>query len=457
MLTTEISKFIADTTYENIPKEAIPIAKNALLDYLGVAIIGSRETNTKIVSNYARGVGGKGESGIICQGFMTSPELAALVNGTAAHALDFDDTFPISVHYNMHPSVPIWPAVLALGEEYHLSGSQVLTAYIVGIEVEYGVGSIIGQILPRIGWHPTAILGTIASTSASVNILSLNSSQVQMALGISASLAGGVTRNFETMTKTMHAGNAARNGVIAATLAKSGFTASGNVLDGKYGFCDMFTGGRLKGPVNTNINLGEIWHIVSIGLAFKPYPSCRATHAGIDAILHLRKEISIDLEQIKTIICKTSPMLAKFATSHRPKTGYEAKFCLEYCLATALINGEILLKDFTDDKVNDKKVQELAHKVTIIHPNNWVGQGVDLTTEVVIRLKNGKEFSYKVSLPKGEPENQMTDEDLYIKFKNCSNTVLKSKNTQNIINCVENFEGIKDITRLRELVLFPED
>ncbi len=242
--TEKIVNFIIETDYEHIPKGAIAVAKNAILDYLGVTVAGSSEPVARIIAGQVRQMGAAGEAGVVCQNFRTSCDLAAWINGAASHALDYDDTFPAPVvGYNLHPTVAVLPAVLALGEKYEVSGSDILAAYIVGIEVLFRAGASIGRYTSEVGWHPTPILGVEGAVAATAKILKLNAWQIQMALGIASSLAGGLSRNYGTMTKPLHAGSAARNGVVAALLARNGFTAIPGILEGEFSFYNMFSGG----------------------------------------------------------------------------------------------------------------------------------------------------------------------------------------------------------------------
>ena len=167
----KIANFIVETDYGHIPEEAIGIAKNAVLDWLGVTVAGKAESAAKIMTEYVRQIGAAGEAGVICGGLRTSADLAACVNGIASHVLDYDDIFPDSVNYNMHPSVSILPAVLALGEKRKASGRDILVAYVVGIEVESRIGSTIGRYNSEVGWHPTPILGTIGAVAAGAKML----------------------------------------------------------------------------------------------------------------------------------------------------------------------------------------------------------------------------------------------------------------------------------------------
>jgi 2-methylcitrate dehydratase PrpD len=446
--TKKVARFISETTIEKIPAEAIAMAKKAFLDYIGVTVGGSAENVSKIMFEYVKNGGGKAEAGIFCQPFKTSAELAALANGTAGHALDFDDTIPGSVHYNLHPSVGIIPAVIALGEKYKLSGLQVLASYIVGLEVQYRVGLAMGQHVAPSGWHSTGILGSIGAVAAAANMLKLTADQTRMAIGIGGSLTCGMVRNLDTMTKPMHAGNAARNGVVSAELAKIGYGANPDTLDGKFSFCSMFSGYKSQELGDKADNLGEQWDIVTRGLLFKAWPCCRANHGNIEAVLNMRDMPGMDVNQIESIVSKTHPIIPVFASRHKPLTGYEGKFSIGYCMAVALTKGRVVLEDFTDEQVKDPLLQAIAAKCSYVHPEGWGVGTVDPKVEVTIKLKNGREFTNLVVLPKGEPENPLTDTELADKFRNCANVILRNEQVEQLYNAVMTMEKMDSINVL---------
>jgi 2-methylcitrate dehydratase PrpD len=451
-VTEKIAEFVASVTYEDIPEKALSVAKNAFLDWLGVTIAGSQEPGSKLIADYARRSAAGPEALVIGQGFRTTAELAALVNGTSSHAIDYDDTFPDLVKYNLHPSVCLFPAALALAEKHNLSGRRLLQAYIVGLEVIYRIGSAMGQINSQYGWHPTPVIGTLGSAAAVSNALGLDSSRTAHALGIAASLSGGLLKNFGSMTKPLHAGNAARNGVFAAQLAASGFTANSQIFDGDNGFSPMFADKQLTGLKGAENDLGRSWLTAEIGLVFKPYPSCRSTHSSIDAALYLREHYPIPADQVSGIICRISPMHTRTARFHKPENGYQGKFSIPYCIAAALINGRIGLGDFSDEKVKAPEVQELLSKVTFQYPQGENVLTMDLASRLTVTLKNGDRFSHDVVLPRGEPGYQLTDQELNDKFKSCAGVLFKPTAAPKMIRLINRLEDEADLTRLIKLL-----
>ncbi len=447
--TERLSEFVSSASYEMLPDSAVALGKNALMDWLGVTVAGSNETGSRILAEYLKKAEARQEATVICHGFKTTAEFAALANGTTGHAIDFDDIIPEKCRYNMHPSACVVPAVLAVAEKYHMSGRQVLTAYAIGMEAIYGIGGAVGPAISRNGWHPTAVLGSLGAAAACANLLGLNKLQCQYALGIAASLAGGIRLNFGSMTKPMHAGNAARNGVVAAELAAAGFTSHPSVLEGEEGFCRMFGGGEsIDWMPPAAIDSGEKWSFVSWGLAFKYYPSCRSTHSSIDAARHLRHSHSIKPDQIAEIVCKINPRHLNWARFIQPETGYQGKFSIPYCMAVALCNGNVTLADFDDIRVKDPLIRRVIDRVRIVHPPCDADGMVDHSVEVAIGMNDGQKYSCLVTVPIGEPENPITEEQLADKFRQCTIPILGERASARVLELARSFEAVEDLEPL---------
>lgn len=440
------ANFIATTQIEDVPSDAIDMAKKALIDFIGIAVLGSKAPAGKILCEYIKDVGAKEDATVICQRMKTSAELAALVNAVMSHADDYGDTLPISAKYNLHPSGAIFSALLALSEKKRLSGSTFFCAYAVGMEVMYRIGQVIGSRTSQNGWHPVPILGTIGATSACANAMKLTSHQAKMAIGISGSLAGGVAGNNKTMVKGLHLGNAARNGIVSASIAELGFIGSDNVFEGKRGFCQVFSG-QTEGLIDALKDLGSRWQLLETGLGFKPYPACRSMHASIDSSLYLKENFNIDVNKISTITIKTSPFTRKL-DHDRPRNAYEAKFSPEFCIAISLLFGKVALEHFAEEWNKDPRIEQLMSKTTMTHPDGWVESLLEHKTEIIIRMENGEEYAHLVELPKGEPENPVTVEELTNKFKdNCASTL----GQETIIKIADLAKKLDEMDNLDEL------
>jgi len=449
----KIASFAVHIDSRAIPSKAFHIAKNAILDCVGVTIAGAREPGAQILTRHIKAMEAKGDAGIIGAAFKTAADLAAWANGCAAHALDYDDTFPNSSGYNFHPTAPILPAILALAEGKQASGQDVLTAYVCGVEVEFCLGAAIGRSCSEAGWHPTAILGLMGAVVASARMLKLDLFQTKMAIGIAGSMAGGLMRNSGSMTKPLHAANAARNGVLAALLAERGYTSNENILDGKQSFGELY-GGRGTLPLAEAMeSLGQDWSLLSKGIALKPYPCCRGAHPSIDAALFLRRSGRMVPEQIESLTCRTAPRIAEILAFNRPGTGSEAKFSLQYCVAKSLTKGPLRMEDFTDEQVRGPAIEALISKVKYEHPKGWPG-GADLTQEVIISLKGGTRYSKKVNIPRGEPENPMTEVELADKFKNCTENQIGDLRTAQLLQMLLHLDRLPRVADLTNLIVF---
>ena len=229
-ITEQLAAFVVDTAFTDVPSQAYARAKEAILDGLGCALVGSPTTVGQMITRYVRQRSEATHAAVIGSGFKSSAPLAALANGTMAHALDYDD---VNWHMNGHPTVPLLPAVLALGQEVRASGEEVLLAYALGFEVECKLGLGVNPRHYDLGWHATSTLGTLGASVACAKLLRLDVTHTRMALGIAASTAAGLRQNFGTMTKPLHPGQAAMNGVTAAQLAQLGWTADANILEAR--------------------------------------------------------------------------------------------------------------------------------------------------------------------------------------------------------------------------------
>ncbi|MFC2003510.1 MmgE/PrpD family protein [Chloroflexota bacterium] len=450
--TQRIADFIVRVGYDDIPSKAIEAAKTSIIDCVGTCLAGSQDPSGRIIAEYIREIGGKPEAGVIAKGFRTCAPEAALANGTMGHALDYDDT---SEAFLGHPTTVILPAVLALGERNKISGKEALLSYIVGYEVGAKIGLGMGAAHYDVGWHSTATFGTMAAATACAKILKLDVQRTRVALGIAASLAGGLRQNFGTMTKPLHAGNAARNGVVATLLAKKGFTADQGILEGPLGYAKLFSG---KGEYNLERmtqGLGAPFAIDSPRPMIKLYPSCRATAGCIDAILHLVREHTINPADVDEVECRTSSVTPQVLIHSHPQTALEGKFSMQYCMAIAIIDKEAGLKQFTDDKVQNPEVQELISKVKYAHPpemGSTVSGALRGKVEVVVKLRNGAELCHRVEVAKGDSENPLMGEEIEQKFLDCAELALSHQDAKQCLDMLSNLDSVEDISELMKLL-----
>ena len=294
--TAHLAEFVTKSRWEDCPAEAVDIARRAILDCLGVMLAGSIEPAARIVAEVARAEGGSPLATVVGTPLRTGTVWAALANGTAAHALDFDDT-----NFAMlgHPSAPVLSAALAAGELVMADGRALVHAFLLGFEVETTMASVMNPPHYEKGFHATGTLGTMGAAAAAARLLGLDAAQTRAALAVAASQASGLKENFGTMTKPFHAGHAARSGVLSALLARDGFTASEQAIEGPQGYFAVLSAGKRDEQVLDS--LGAPWKILETGVAVKPYPSCACTHSIIDSALELQRTHRIRPEQVAEV------------------------------------------------------------------------------------------------------------------------------------------------------------
>ncbi|MFC1950482.1 MmgE/PrpD family protein [Chloroflexota bacterium] len=451
-VTGKLAGFIVEANLKGMPSEIVTIVKRAMIDTLGVALAGSRETEGKAVTAFVRKLGCKPTAGVIGGKIRTSSLSAALANGTIAHALDYDDNS--SIFHQGHPSTVLLPVVLSLGEELRSSGREVLEAYVLGIEVWAKISNAMPMLHFK-GWHPTTVFGTIGATAAAAKLLRLDVEQTMMALGLASSESAGLVQNFGTMTKPFQAGNAARSGIMAAMLANEGFTSDKDIIEGDMGFSAAFYRGSTVDISKMTENLDTPFATISQGITIKRYPCCSETHRSLDAILHLIDLYDIKPEEVEAVDCQVPPRTYKVLFYNDPTTKSEAKFSMQFTMAVALIDRELGLAQFTDEKVNKPAVKDLMKRVTCRTHSNWIeGKDTDIRPDVVIvRLKNGKEYSYAVDVPKGHAKLPLTEEELLTKYRKCAKVVLTDTEVERCIELVWELEKLKDVKELMGIVV----
>jgi 2-methylcitrate dehydratase PrpD len=442
-VTEKLAGFVVNLDYEQFPAKAVEKAKEAFIDWLGVTFVGSREKMADIIVNYVREAGGNPKATVIGAGLKTSAGHAALIHGLFSHAVDYDD---VSWPMIGHPSVTILPVVFALGEEYKISGKKALEAFIAGFEIETRLGLGTGQFHYHKGWHTTATIGTFGAAAAAAKILGLNATETKTAFGLAASHSAGLRQNFGTMAKPYHAGNAARSGLVAAVLARMGFTANQAIIESPLGFGQVFCG-DFDAPAII-ANLGDPLAIISPGREVKKYPSCGGTHTAIDAVLELGSEERISTDDIVSIECQVNEKALNVLIYHQPRTGLEGKFSMEYCLAVALLDKKVGLEQFTDERVQQPDVKRMISKITIVPKTNF-----NITPpEVIVTIfdhSGGKREKY-IKEAKGSPGNPLSHEEIEEKFRDCAifSGVLRKSEVERTLALLNSLESLNDLSSL---------
>jgi 2-methylcitrate dehydratase PrpD len=449
-VTKKLASLVVETCVEDIPKESVEFAKQLNLDCLGVTLAGSVDLAITPVTNLVRDLGGVSEAGVVSSGFRTTSTEAAFVNGTMAHVLDYDDYgFPVA-HNPGHPTATMLPVLLALGEKLRLPGRSLINAYLLGLEVWARVASACAPGHIR-GWHPTAIFGHLAAVSVAARLLRLSVDETRAAFGIVASLTGGLMKNFGTNTKAMHAGCAARNGIIAARFAKEGFTSNLDILDDEAGFFLAFFGENGCRKEEITRDIGRVFHFTMAAINIKKYPACGAAECPVDALLTLMREYKIEYEQIRRIELDCSPFMTKVMMYTEPKTGSEAKFSLQYVLGAAALDNKLALSHFASSKVNDPKIREAMSKVMVNTIPYWP-EHLPNAASVTIVLKSDKSFKLRVDQPRGSRDIPLNMDELLAKYRDCAKLVLSPGETERTIDLMLNLEKLDNIIELAGII-----
>jgi 2-methylcitrate dehydratase PrpD len=437
-LTAQTADFICGFQGAALPEEAIHRSKIGVLDCVGVALAGSREPVGRIMSEYAEGLAAGGEATLWGRAKKVAASEAALVNGTLAHALDYDD-----MNRSMlgHPTSVLAPALFAVCEQHKLSGRKLLEGYVVGLEVMARLGRIFGQAAYARSWHPTAIMGALGASAAAAYLMRLDYERTVNALGIAASEASGLKKNFGSMTKPLHAGSAARKGVWAATLAAKGLTADAEVLDGKFGFFEMFHGRAVEVEAAPAPADAERLDILESGLVFKQYPCCGGVHSLIDNVLRLRPSEALQPDEVQEIECRLHPSRIAYLDRPQARESLEAKFSIQYCVATALVNGRVGLRQFSEEGLAQPATRSLMAKVRISPAEELGG----FASEVILRTRGGKQVASRLPEPRGSRNSPFTEEEMLAKFVDCATEVMSGSQAEQAGAALMSLDAAEDV------------
>lgn len=451
-LALEIAKRIDALRHKDLPREAVHWAKVGILDTIGVTLAGHSEDTAQIT---ARAVGSASGPSLIFGKRRRAPALdAALINGTAAHALDFDDC---NNTLGGHPSAPILPALFALADESGASGRDFLLAYVAGFETETKIASGVNFQHYTKGWHPTATLGVFGAAAACASLMKLDAERTATALAIAASLASGIKANFGTMVKPLHVGHCARNGLLAATLAREGFTANPGAFEHQQGFLNVFNGEGNYDAARILQAWADPLDVVKPGIAIKQYPCCGSTHPAIDAMLGLARTHDLRPEVVTRIDAWTHARRLQHTNRPDPKGALDAKFSLQYCLARALIDRKVVIEHFEGDAYAEARVRRM---LPLIHaaPYTTAQFPADnhFGAEVTVALAGGKTLSAKVDQPLGRTSaNPLPPELLKEKFEHCAGRALRPESVRQLYTALQNLDSLHDVREITAIMAGP--
>src|SRR5258705_2771340 len=393
-LTQEIANFVARTRFRDISEDVVRLARSFILDGLGVALAGSTDECSRIVQAQIRQMGGKAGASILGTSLFAPAPKAGLANGVAGDAMEYDDnqlsTSKEAVYGLLtYRSTPVLAALLAVAEKAKISGEEFVLAYILGVEVECRIADAINPRHYQSGFHSTATMGGLGAAMAVGKILRLKEEQLIRTLGIAASMASGLRENFGTMTKPLHAGRAAENGVTAAELAERSFTSASNIIEARRGFFNAMAGG---GDENKIVGrLGHPYFMQEPGISIKPYPSGSLSHPAQDVILDLVKQHDLRAEQIASVEVGTNSNVPNALIYPMPVTSLEGKFSIPICMAIAVLERKAGIAEFTDRKVRRPDVVQMMQRVTLSVDPELEALGYDqVRSRVRVKLKDGR-------------------------------------------------------------------
>jgi len=426
------------------PPPARAAAVRAFLDTIGVMLAGASEPAARIVQRVAA-ADGPGVCHILGTAQTASAEHAALANGTAAHAHDFDDMCFVSL---AHPSAPLVAAALAAGEIAEAPGRALLDAYIVGFEIEGRLGRAMNPRHYQRGWHCTSTIGTIGAAAAACRLRGLSATAANHALAIAASEASGLKENFGSMVKPLHAGLAARNGILAAELARGGMTASRSALDGPQGFLASFDSASttLDEVVGS---LGSQWEVLDTGITVKLYPSCAATHPSLDAILELRRQYGFLASDVVAVAVGVDAITPTVLLYDAPATALEAKFSMPFCVAAAIVDGRVSLDTFEAARIGAPDIDAVRTRVTMMVDPSLNAAAPPLTqARVAVQLADGRSLTAVADGARGYHDRPATDQELTEKFSACASRALDEATVGELLLTIRDLMRLADVSEL---------
>lgn len=454
-ITEEIATWIANSE-TTLTGESLRLARNAMIDIVGCMIAGGGDEATRRARTVMTDFG-SGSARTVGSGMLLLAPHAAFVNGTAAHALDFDDNYHPTAG---HATAVLAPAIFALGDERSADGAAVLDAYVAGLEVMAVIGNGVNLAHYELGWHTTSTIGGMGVAAAAARLCKFDTEMTARAISLAFSMASGSKIQFGTMAKPLHVGIAGMNGLLAARYAKAGITANPEPLDGKWGFRDLYVGGGGEGYAQGAGVMGNPTALERFGLKVKIHPCCASVHTAVDALIDLMNEHNLeaaDIKSVETIVNKVSYDNLMFDD---PKTEMEARFSMHYAIAVALLRKRLVLSDFENSAIQNSEVRALYSKITMTktsedNPLPTAINGRE-PAETCITLTDGQTLSKFLKHPKGVLQNPLSDTEMWAKFYDCVSSHVAAEQVIVIRKGLEQFESINDIRDFTTLLTTEE-
>jgi 2-methylcitrate dehydratase PrpD len=443
-LTGLVVRTALQSSLNDIPESSLNVVKLAILDFLACCVAGSNTDAAQIVMRWATSTSGRDDAVIVGTSQRTSPPLAALANGTAAHALDFDD---VSMRM-IHPSATLVPVLLAIGEARNLSGQQLMAGYVAGFEVQARLCREINPDHYERGWHSTGTVGALGAAMAACRAYDVDEKTARWALGIAASSASSIRKNFGSMVKPLHAGQAAFHGLGATDLAIGGFSADDSILEGKNGFLDLFSSLDRAESLYVAFADDAPYEIVESGIALKRFACCGAIHSAQDAILELVATTPFTVDDVESIECRVNRMVPNILMHHVTQDGLEGKFSMEYSLAVCLLDGRAGLAQYRNDRASDPHLLALMQRVHVVVDESIPVNLAFFPSIVTVRLRGGQEHTTRVDVPVGYPTRPLPQSEVIAKARECCDGILDTDQVDSMIDAVINLEAVSDVSVL---------
>jgi 2-methylcitrate dehydratase PrpD len=452
--TRHVVEFVRRVRLSDIPEQVIALGKKSILDGLGLALSGSVAKSGELVRRHLRSLGlAAGPATVIGSDLKLPARFAAFANGIGIHADDYDDT-QLAVAsdrvYGLltHPTAPVLPAALAVGETLGKSGRDVMLAYHLGVEVECKIAEAINPRHYQSGFHSTATCGTFGSAVAAARLMGLDGDATARALSIAGSQAAGLRENFGTMTKPFHAGRSSESGVVAAEFASMGWTATDVILEAPRGFFNAAAGGYDAAAIIGK--LGAPWTFDSPGVSIKPHPSGSLTHPGMTEMLRLILDDDIHPDQVARVRVGTNSNMPNALIHHRPQNELQAKFSMEFCIAILLVARRAGLNEFTDEIVLRPDVRRMIERIDFVVDDRAEAAGYHkMTTYLDIELIDGRRISGMADFGKGSPGQPMTYDDVAKKFLECAEYARWNRTrAEDVVSMVRDLEDVRAVSRV---------
>lgn len=436
----QLADWAAGLKSQDIPAEIRARAKTCLLDTIGVAIAGARSDAARFARALCIEGGTQGWSTALGSSQLFSAQAAAFVNGTAAHALDFDDNCYAGF---VHGSAVVAPAVLAVGQKTNATGANAITAFAAGVECEYALGAASKNVLYDRGWWTTGVFGPIGASIAAASLLGLDADKTRAALGLAMVGAGGMKACFGTDAKALMAGRASEAGVVCAELAARGASGPAQAIEDRNGFINLFNAGEFD--YSCLAVIGKRWYLKSPGADIKRIPVCLSSHAAVDALSELMAERRLGFQDIEAIICDVPPIVCANLKYDKPRSPREAQFSMQFALAASLRFQTLSLTHLNDETIRDEGLCDLMARITMISGPIWndpdLRQSAPEGARIRLQMRDGSHFEAYRDKAHGSAAHPLTPTQVADKFLACVAPALGDHRGRRLLDCLTRLDS----------------